>query len=492
MEVIKDYDMRALDNASQSDTPSYELMENAGRAMASIILTKYNPKNVLIILGSGGNAGDGLVVGRYLQSSGTHVDLYMLSSIKNADSIKNLDINTCSVVDTIEDKYDVIVDAILGNMQEGVLKDSYIDVINKVNNMSSLRISLDTPTGINTKTGMSMGAYIKADLCICVEYPRVGLFINDGLDSCKEIISIKCNMKDISDIGIKSIHINEISDFKAMYCKRDRNTNKSSFKKSAIIAGSKAYPGASLISYNALAAFMMGVGYSRLYIPSSLYDLYSLRHPEVIVSSLCDNNGMIKYNEDDLKEVMKSDSIAIGMGMGVSEDLYKSIKYLLNNYDKTLIIDADGLNTIAAYGADILNHHKCDVIITPHPKEMERISGIDIKEILECPLDVASLISKKYNITVILKGASSVIASNEDLSINTFGNSRLAKGGSGDALSGILAGISAYMNISAYDKARMASFMLGRAAELTNNAFEATTITDIISHISDVWNELSE
>ena len=175
---------------------------------------------------------------------------------------------------------------------------------------------------------------------------------------------------------------------------RLRNTNKGNYGRSAILAGSYKYPGASYIAYEACAAFKMGVGYSYLYVPKEVYELYALRHPEVIVSCLSSLDGHIKYDEDILNSLLKMDSISIGMGMDISYDLYHTIEYLLLNYDKTLIIDADALNTLAKYGIDILRNKKCRVILTPHLKEMERLSKISVSDIMKNPLEIAKNFSK--------------------------------------------------------------------------------------------------
>ena len=178
------------------------------------------------------------------------------------------------------------------------------------------------------------------------------------------------------------------------------------------------------------------------------------------------------------------------MGMTVSLDLYNTIKYLLLNYNKTLIIDADALNTLALYGLDILLNKKCNVIITPHIKEFSRLSKKSVSDILKNTLDYAYEFSNKYDCCIILKSASSVICYKDDISINITGNSGLAKSGSGDMLSGILTGISAYLDISLYDKARLGSYILGRACELCDIPEESITTTDIVKKIPDVIKEL--
>jgi NAD(P)H-hydrate epimerase len=188
-----------------------------------------------------------------------------------------------------------------------------------------------------------------------------------------------------------------------------------------------------------------------------------------------------------------SDAISIGMGMGVSEDLYKTLDYLIHNYSKTLIIDADALNTISKYGIDVLNNHKANIVLTPHPKEAERLSGIAVKDILDNPILFAKEFAKKYNLILLLKGASTTISNGDIIKISAFGNSGLAKGGSGDALSGILCGIMATNGYSINNVA-LGSYILGMACvkACKNCSERSVTISAISMHIGEVLKEIEK
>lgn len=491
MDALTSDEIRRIDNNTCIKKGSINLMEDAGCKMASIILSYYTPKNVLLLVGSGGNGGDALVVGRYLLDKGINVSAFIISEVKNEDSKINLKRFKGNIIkNPIFKDYDLIIDGILGNNQKTPLKDDLIPLIKEINELDIRVVSLDMPTGINTDNGLHLGEFIRSDLLITVEYPKLGLFLQDGLDSYKRLETIKIGMDEPKDI----IHINEEADFKGILKKRDRNSNKSSFGRASIIAGSRDYAGASYISYNALNQFMMGVGYSYLYVPKSLYELYALRFPELIVSQLSDKDGFIKYNPSELDKIIaSSDAISIGMGMGVSEDLYKTLDYLIHNYDKTLIIDADALNTISKYGVDILLNHKPNIILTPHPKEAERLSGVLVKDIFDNPIDFAKSFAKKYNITLLLKGASTIITDGTHLMISSFGNTGLAKGGSGDALSGILAGAIASNGLD-IKNVGLSSFILGRASELASKdeSQRSLTISKISSNIGKVIKEIED
>ena len=498
MKAIDSFDMTTLDNNSQLNIKSINLMENAGREMANIIIDEYKPKNVLFILGTGGNAGDGLVCARYLNDKGINTSIYLTGEIKNKDSLINYDLYKGNIIQNLDDLslFDIIVDAILGNGQKRPIMGDLSNIIDIINNSNKEIISLDMPTGINSFNGISLGNYIKPNMIITVEYPKLGLFLNDGMNTLTKLRTIKCGMDNPDKHNINLIDIIEKNDLKNIFNERLRNSNKSSYHRAAIIGGSKDYLGAPIISYSALSSLMMGVGYQYLCIPNVVSDIYKLRYPEIIVKDLSSIDGMIKFNKEEIDNIIKnSDSISIGMGMGISDELYKAISYLLNNYDKILIIDADGLNTIAKYGVEVLNNHKANVIITPHPKEFSRLSNKSVDEILNNPINITKEFAKKYNVVVILKGSSSVITDGDDVKINITGTTGLAKGGSGDALSGILAGISAYSNsCNLMNIASHGAYILGRAAEIASNDIcdEAIRISDIVKYINNLIKEIKE
>ena len=164
-------------------------------------------------------------------------------------------------------------------------------------------------------------------------------------------------------------------------------------------------------------------------------------------------------------DILASGSIAVGMGTGISERLYAYLAELLSVYTGTLILDADALNTIATYGVEVLREKSCRVIVTPHPKEFSRLTGKSVPEILANAVEEARDFARKNQLTVLLKNNRTIITDGVRVAINPTGSPALAKGGSGDVLSGLLAGICA-RNIEPYDAGCCASFLLGRAGEL--------------------------
>ena len=485
--------MQLLDKGTQRNIPAIELMEKAGLEMSKTILRHYNPENVLLILGTGANAGDALVVGRYLLEKNINVFAYKINEIKNKEALINLSKFKGKFINDLDfNDYDLIIDGLFGIGLNRDLDNNYVDLINKINHSNKKVISLDIPSGIDASTGFSYKAFIKSDLCISVEYHKTGLFLNDGLDSYKNLELVNIGINKTNDL----INIIELNDFKNIFPNRLRNTNKGSYGKASIIASSTNYPGASKISYNALASFKMGVGFQNLFVPKSVYNIYAISNPEIIVNQLDEIAGHIKFNQEDLDLIIRrSDSIAIGMGMTISNDLYSSIKYLLNNYDKRLLIDADGLNTISKYGIDILKNKKCDVILTPHLKEFSRLINMPIDEIQKDIFNISKNFAKEYNVILVLKSSSTIITNGNSLSIQIEGNTALAKAGSGDSLSGLICGLLAYLkNENTYKISMLGSYILGMSAKLLENKkeVECITISEIINNFDEVFKLIKQ
>ncbi len=474
----------------QKGVTSLELMEEAGTAIALEISKRYEKKKVLVICGLGNNGGDGFVIARKLLEKDFDVEVFAIKGTGSKEREKNKKQFSGKIHNKYpSDKYEVIIDAVIGlGLSRGIEKDLYETII-KINEADAYVVSVDIPSGINADNGLVSNIAVQADLTIALGFYKNGHFLNDGLDYSGELM--------VENFGIfpsvtKSSSILEEKEIKEFFPKRERNVHKGSFGKATIIAGSKELIGASAISFNALCALKMGSGYAQLAIPKSLYSNFALNALENTYFLLKDKNGNLLFDKKNLNRIIShSDAIAIGMGLGVSREVYKTIEYLLKNYSKTLIIDADGLNSLATYGVGILKTKKCEVIITPHIKEFARLSDKDVDEIKQKGIQAARDFAYTYDLTVILKSAVSIIASPTDTYINITGNSGLAKAGSGDVLSGILVGL-ASRSKETLKIAAVASYILGETAESAVGNFQneyTLVASDIINTIPMVINK---
>ena len=276
--------------------------------------------------------------------------------------------------------------------------------------------------------------------------------------------------------------------------KRTRDSHKGTYGKAGIVAGSKQYTGAAYLA--TAACLRSGVGYTTLFAPSYVVEKGIWRLPEALLCSL--NEGdKVAFNEKNLEKLLSLDALSYGMGLGVDREVAFGVKFLLDNYKGTLILDADALNSLSTYAVDWLDamftQKKCNVILTPHSKEFSRLTGKSVEEIINAPVEIAKAYAKRWQVTILLKNAFSVITDGDKVYINETGNSGQAKAGSGDVLSGLLTGLCA-SGVKAFDGAVLAPYIVGVATEIATRDISEYSVTasDISSHIGLVFLRLTE
>lgn len=450
------------------------LVERAGAAVADEIIKRFRGGRVLVCVGKGNNGADGKVIAEIL-------------STKHGFSVAVLNVFN-GIFKLLDNKFDIIVDCIFGTGLNRAVEGKYKTVIEKINSSGAFVVACDIPSGLNGDTGFAMGAAVKANLTVAIQEYKLGHFLNDGPDYCGVTVS--------RDIGISiwdDDYIKRLNDFDLLpfFGKRKRNVHKGNFGKTAIIGGSKNFSGSVILSLTALAALKTGIGYSDLAIPESLYQGYMGVVPECTFTPIKDCNGNIVFDKNSLDKLLKYDCVAIGMGMGVSEEIYKTLVYFLRNFTGILLIDADGLNSLSVYGISVLKEKKCRVILTPHIGEFSRLSGLNKATIMSDIINSAKDFAKEFGIVLLLKSAVSVITDGDVAILNTAGCSGMAKGGSGDVLSGVVAGLAARCGYSV-ETVAAASYLFGKAGEIAESKQNPFTVTatDIISSLSDAINSL--
>lgn len=333
---------------------------------------------------------------------------------------------------------------------------------------------------------------------VCLIYPSC---------NCDVLLSFKAHIEEIFFVPLidrfnellllnkaninTQINVVKQEDALQFFPKRKKRTNKGSYKRVLIIGGSRLLPGGVYLSSLALSALSLGSGYACLACPDSMLHLYqSLDQPEVIYDTYKDENGYMTYDKDFLKRALSYDVIAIGMGLGVSENVYKSLVYLLSNYNNKLLIDADGLNSLSKFGTDVLKEKTCDVYLTPHMKEFERLTGVSLSKLEIDPFKYLDEFVKKYDVNVDLKSCYSYIANKKEKYINISGTPALAKGGSGDVLSGIAAGLLT-KGVKGCLPLAVASLLLGKTSEHLSEkyAMDLVNASDVCRQLKDVVNK---
>lgn len=408
---------------------------------------------ITVLAGKGNNGGDGILTGGYLaRHFNEKVTVYSLQSPSEmSDEIRRHFFSLPSDVSVIFVKNPsdfpdfskpcLIVDALLGIGVHGELRGLAKDLIESVNSSDNPVISIDIPSGIETDTGIGKGA-IFADMTVTIGAEKAGLYINDG--------RIHSGIVNFADIGFDLAQIpDDDMNFeviphdilKRIYCRRQTELYKTLNGKLLVIGGSVSYPGAVVLT--ALGASSTGCGLLTTAIKSRPFCAIP---PDIIVSDFsCEGENC--FNRSDCERLIalaeKQNAVVFGMGVTANSDTADVLKELLKLPQK-LVLDADALNTLAMF-PELLQYKKhSNIIITPHAQEALRLAqAFDIKGFAEMSrIEQSSALSNRLNCTVVLKGDKSLIASPDGrIMVNQKGSAALAKGGSGDILSGIIGGL---------------------------------------------------
>ena len=482
----------------EKKTPALTLMERAGEALADAAEQLAPTGKILCVCGGGNNGGDGLVCARVLRNRGREADVVCFSGKTTAEYRVNLEkfiLSDGKVKKKIPSSgYALIVDCIFGTGFHGEVVGEYAQAIHAVNRLKAggaRVLSADIPSGVNGNNGLAATPAVCADQTLCIGEYKTGVLLGDGLDFAGEIVCV--------DIGICLPKANEYvklldrQEIARLLPMRKRNTHKGSYGKAAIVAGSVEYSGAALVS--ALACLRSGVGYTCLFTPQELAEKCFFHEPELLIKSL-NEGGRVAFKEENFQPLLTYNAIAYGMGLGVSEDVAKGAAWLIERFEGRLILDADALNSLAyQYSSEALKtlfkRKKCDVLLTPHCKEFSRLSGKSVEEILSSGVSAAQEFAKEYGVCVLLKNAVSVIADGKRTALNATGNAGLAKAGSGDVLSGLIAGLCA-SGLSAFDGGGAGAYLMGSAAEIATWEIGEYSLLarDVIARLGKAFLEL--
>ncbi len=467
--------------------PGMVLMEKAAMAACEEIVTRFTKdKTVLIVTERGNNGGDGIVVARILDSLGYDVDIYEIGGVRRASeqyaAQKEIAAHLAlSFLETFPKKdYDIVIDAIFGVGLTREVRGVQREVIEKLNDMTGVKIALDTPSGIDASNGKVMGTAFLADYTITFGLHKVGLILYPGASYAGEVI--------VKDIGFPKKAVEHIAPKAIYYTKEDKrklpkrkaDSNKGTYGRVLVVAGSKNMSGAAY--FNAKAAYRSGCGLVQIFTHESNRVILQTKLPEAILTTY---EGE-KDAKEKLREAAKRASVIVfGSGMG-NTALTRSLLLLLQQIAKVpIVLDADGINCIHADEEnwthvnveeekdmkDIdLSKFKVPCILTPHMREMARLMKMDLPSIKENIIETAKLCVKEHPIILVLKDTRTVVM--DELSqtyINITGNDGMAKGGSGDVLAGIIAGLLSG-GLTPIEAARMGVFCHGMAGDFAKKA----------------------
>lgn len=472
--------------------PSLVLMERAAlKVVEAIENAMLDLSKILVVCGSGNNGGDGYAIARLLYLKGYHTEIYFVGNDSNR-SVENQKQQEIAmyyhipIIDTLEnDNYTVIIDAIFGTGLKRMIEGKYYSSIERLNQMQGNKVAVDIPSGINDTTGNVMGIAFKADLTVSLAFEKRGIAFYPGRDFAGEII--------VSDIGITENALPqdgiytcsyEYDDLKKRFPKRKNASHKGTYGKVLMIVGSKGMAGAAYLS--AKAAYAVGAGLVQIYTTEDNRSVLQQLLPEAIITT---------YQEFHLEQLKKlldwADVTAIGCGLGTDVIARQLLQNTLALVKDTCIVDADGLNILSEH-MEWIQNCQAKLIFTPHMREMTRLLQCDMQTLVEKRMEFLIKFVEKYSVTCVLKDARTLVACPQNwVYLNQSGNAAMAKGGSGDVLTGIIAGIAAQSK-KAFDAATSGVYLHGLSGDAAKNqkGLHSVLASDIIDSISEILKEI--
>jgi len=466
MKIVTPAQMSEIDRTciNQYGIPGVVLMENAALRVVDEVIGTIGPvcgKNILIFAGKGNNGGDALAVARHLYNKGAAVKVYITAHKKeiSGDAAINLNILEKSGVepreltgewqpDAVEadlSEADLVIDGIFGTGLRGEVKGIAAEVIRLVNNSRKTVISIDIPSGVSGETGKVLGTCIKAFKTVTFGLPKIGLTIHPGCEFAGQLVVADIGIpgKVIEHFDIKT-KVTDVVMVSKLIPPRHSESNKGDYGRVFLISGSTGMTGSGCLA--AEAALRTGAGLVYLGVPSALAPVYgaAIREPVIIPLEDGGTGYLSKTSIPGLLQNLKGkDVIAVGPGLSMREGIAEVVAEIIKSSEVPLVLDADALNAISK-DTSILRHLRTGAVITPHPGEMARLVGTSVSDIQSNRIGWAKEFSGRWNVITVLKGAKTVVAKPDGtVYINPTGNSGMATGGSGDVLTGVIAGLAA-------------------------------------------------
>ena len=493
---------RQLDQISINDLniSGIQLMENAGKKIAELareLISKIHHPSILIICGKGNNGGDGFAAALQLYEWGYQIYIQAISDAQNivGDSLhfyqqceqKELFITYGSDVPPIENQ-DLIIDAVLGTGIRLPIRSELIPIIEWINQVNSIVLSVDVPSGLDADTGQTDPTVVKADYTITMGHEKIGMVFGDGKPLCGTVVTADIGFPAINDIQLSG---REWTLFKEdiaykLLTSPNRNTYKHRQGKVLIVAGSKGMTGAAILS--TMAAMRTGAGLTITCTPSSLNTVYEKHILEGMTLPLDDDGkGYFSLNHfEGIKEKMDwADVVIIGPGLGSHEETVQLVSQLLKFSKIPIILDADGLRCI--YNNASLSEIKCPLIITPHLGELSYLVNKDSSLVQNAPMVYAEEWMKTFSGIAVVKSVPATVFHKNKAIMNTSGHSGLASAGTGEVLCGIVGSFVA-QGLSLKDAAQLGVFIHGKTADslLSKKGYRGLLASDLLDEIPNI------
>jgi len=474
--LVNAKEMKAIDKRSIDGygIPSLVLMERAALEVAKEAEKALKPGGtVCAVCGLGNNGADGVAAARMLFLHGYAVSI-LLPGMEGKKSPEmevqlsiagKLGIPVYGVEDFIPGKYDLVLDAVFGIGLSRPVEGRYKELIDFITESGAFVVAVDMPSGISSDTGKVMGCAVKADVTVTFGEKKLGQALFPGREACGRL--------EVADIGFVPPDPNAAAEYACAHDRADLKTvprrkaysHKGTYGKILVAAGAANMAGAAYFS--ALAAYKTGAGLVKVMTVEENRTVIQERLPEAILSAY-DSNWASECPEE-FKEYVKAqtdwaDVIVLGPGIGTADYAKTMVETVLSDAYVPIVMDADAINLAARYPG-LRGYFTENIILTPHLLEFSRLTGRSVEEIKEDPVAAAREFSGQYGVTLVLKDAATVTARRDGkVFVNESGSPAMAKGGMGDVLTGVIAGLLA-LGMEDCDAASLGVYLHGLAGE---------------------------
>ncbi len=515
MKALTAEEMREVDRLTTErfGVPGLQLMETAGQSVAEVFLEQYGFKNteppgrVCVLCGKGNNGGDGFVVARHLREEAGQVEVYLFAAPEElrGDAAKNFERwreqgGSVSIIRNEADwekawpqvaGAEVIITALLGTGIRGPVAGVMAQAIEDLNRLSQNAtapqpawiVAVDTPSGLPSDGEAAAGPVVRAHLTVTFTAPKIGQLISPDAACCGQLVvrSIGTPAALIEEVGKSRVRWAGPDEFAVLPLVRAAEAHKGSYGHALVVAGSVGKTGAAVLAGQ--AALRGGAGLVTLATADPALPIIAAGQAEYMTEPLPSTaSGTIDaeaIRSGRFAAALQGKTVmAIGPGISTHPETQEFVRSVVAHTDLPIVLDADGLNAFAGHGELLLKRKSAHLVVTPHPGEMARLLGVSTEQVQKDRVQTAVEAAQKWNAYVVLKGFHTVMASPEgEILINITGNAGLAKGGSGDVLTGLLAALVAQFGTREFLRVvALGVYLHGLAAELLAQASDASGI----------------
>jgi hydroxyethylthiazole kinase-like uncharacterized protein yjeF len=511
MKIVTAAEMRDIDRATSErfGVHSITLMENAGAAVAEFVLSHYSSaRRVVVICGKGNNGGDGFVAARRLHQRGKHVQVILLADPSELrgdarEMFSKIPVPVMAVHSTEEWKTervqltlhaDLYVDAILGTGFKPPVGGLYAEAIAALNVSTTPVVAVDIPSGADADAmGHQTGAVARANAVVTFTAPRPAHVFGELTDGPTDVAPIGSPDEAItSALGLNVITANDIASLVAL---RAADAHKGSFGHVLIVGGSRGKSGAAAMA--GIAALRVGAGLSTAATAKSVLPTVAGFHPELMTEPLEETDaGTIATGALERLNKLAEGKTVLAVGPGVSRhpDTTEFVRKLVANNHTPIVLDADGLNAFADHASE-LNGSERPLVLTPHPGEMARLIGSTSTAVQQDRLNIARNFAREHQLNLVLKGHRTLVAQPDGtVWVNTTGNPGMATGGTGDILTGMVAGFIAQSPDRTLDAVLAAVHLHGLAGDVARESMGEHSLiaTDLLKALPEAFRRVRD